>query len=199
MGNSKLYYKYGPMNTGKSAFLLMDAHSFETRGISVLCLKPSTDNRDGVDIIKSRIGISRPCVPIFPDSDVYTMFKDKVKNENIRWILVDECQFLTEEQVSQLRALVDDFDVNIKCYGLRTDFQTKLFKGSKRLFELADDIEEMKISCGCGRKALFNARFNEIGELVTSGEQILIGGEDKYKPLCSKCYRDILKNGWKVN
>lgn len=199
MGNSKLYYKYGPMNTGKSAFLLMDAHSFESRGISVLCLKPSIDNRDGTDIIKSRIGISRPCVSIFYDTDVYVMFKDKLKNENIRWILVDECQFLTEEQVLQLRALVDDFDVNVKCYGLRTDFQTKLFKGSKRLFELADDIEEMKISCGCGRKALFNARFNEIGELVTSGEQILIGGEDRYKPMCSKCYRDILNNGWKVN
>lgn len=94
--------------------------------------------------------------------------------------------------MEQFRAIVDDFDINVMCYGLRTDFQTHLFEGSKRLFELADDIDELKISCSCGRKAIFNARFNENGELVVNGEQILIGGEDKYKPMCSKCYREEL-------
>ena len=111
----------------------------------------------------------------------------------LQWILVDESQFLTSEHVEQLRAIVDDLDISVICYGLRTDFQTHLFEGSKRLFELADSIEEMKISCSCGKKAIFNARFNENGELVTSGEQILIGGEDIYKPMCSRCYRKELE------
>ena len=116
--------------------------------------------------------------------------QEKNDDENkLRWILVDESQFLTGYQVEQLRAIVDNFDINVMCYGLRTDFQTHLFEGSKRLFELADDIDEMKISCTCENKAIFNARFNEFGVIVTDGEQVLIGGEDKYKPICSKCYR----------
>lgn len=161
-------------------------------------MKPAIDNRDGTDIIKSRVGLQRECLTIYSDYNLYKIIKniiekDKVVDNKLQWILVDESQFLTSKHVEELRAVVDDFDINVMCYGLRTDFQTHLFEGSKRLFELADNIEEMKISCECGRKAIINARFNENGEIVLNGEQILIGGEDIYKPLCSKCYSKEVK------
>ena len=198
MGNSHLVYCYASMETGKSAMLLIEAHNFEKRGIGVLCMKPSLDNRESIDKISSRIGIEKDCFTIYPYYDIYKIVKKMVSEEGdddikLQWILVDESQFLTSEHVEQLRAIVDDLDISVICYGLRTDFQTHLFEGSKRLFELADSIEEMKISCSCGKKAIFNARFNENGELVTSGEQILIGGEDIYKPMCSRCYRKELE------
>ena len=193
---SKFYFKFSPMEAGKSAMLLIEAYNFEKRNINILCMKPSIDNRESIDKISSRIGIEKECFVIYPNYDIYAIVKKIISlNENnnkLQWILVDESQFLTSEQVEQFRAIVDDFDINVMCYGLRTDFQTHLFEGSKRLFELADDIDELKISCSCGRKAIFNARFNENGELVANGEQILIGGEDKYKPMCSKCHRDEL-------
>ena len=198
MGNSHLVYCYASMEAGKSAMLLIEAHNFEKRGIGVLCMKPSLDNRESIDKISSRIGIEKDCFTIYPYYDIYKIVKKMVSEEGdddikLQWILVDESQFLTSEHVEQLRAIVDDLDISVICYGLRTDFQTHLFEGSKRLFELADSIEEMKISCSCGKKAIFNARFNENGELVTSGEQILIGGEDIYKPMCSRCYRKELE------
>ena len=198
MGNSHLVYCYASMEAGKSAMLLIEAHNFEKRGIGVLCMKPSLDNRESIDKISSRIGIEKDCFTIYPYYDIYKIVKKMVSEEGdddikLQWILVDESQFLTSEHVEQLRAIVDDPDISVICYGLRTDFQTHLFEGSKRLFELADSIEEMKISCSCGKKAIFNARFNENGELVTSGEQILIGGEDIYKPMCSRCYRKELE------
>ena len=193
---SKFYFKFSPMEAGKSAMLLIEAYNFEKRNINILCMKPSIDNRESIDKISSRIGIEKECFVIYPNYDIYAIVKKIISlNENnnkLQWILVDESQFLTSEQVEQFRAIVDDFDINVMCYGLRTDFQTHLFEGLKRLFELADDIDELKISCSCGRKAIFNARFNENGELVANGEQILIGGEDKYKPMCSKCYREEL-------
>ena len=193
---SKFYFKFSPMEAGKSEMLLIEAYNFEKRNINILCMKPSIDNRESIDKISSRIGIEKECFVIYPNYDIYAIVKKIISlNENnnkLQWILVDESQFLTSEQVEQFRAIVDDFDINVMCYGLRTDFQTHLFEGSKRLFELADDIDELKISCSCGRKAIFNARFNENGELVANGEQILIGGEDKYKPICSKCYREEL-------
>ena len=193
---SKFYFKFSPMEAGKSAMLLIEAYNFEKRNINILCMKPSIDNRESIDKISSRIGIEKECFVIYPNYDIYAIVKKIISlNENnnkLQWILVDESQFLTSEQVEQFRAIVDDFDINVMCYGLRTDFQTHLFEGSKRLFELADDIDELKISCSCGRKAIFNARFNENGELVANGEQIIIGREDKYKPICSKCYREEL-------
>ena len=193
---SKFYFKFSPMEAGKSAMLLIEAYNFEKRNINILCMKPSIDNRESIDKISSRIGIEKECFVIYPNYDIYAIVKKIISlneyNNKLQWILVDESQFLTTEQVEQFRAIVDDFDINVICYGLRTDFQTHLFEGSKRLLELADDIDELKISCSCGRKAIFNARFNENGELVVNGEQILIGGEDKYKPMCSKCYREEL-------
>lgn len=198
----KLRFVYSPMEAGKSALLLIEAYNFEKRGIGVLCMKPSIDNRESIDKISSRLGIDRDCFTIYSQYDLYKIIKELLNNEDddtpLQWILVDESQFLTNKQVEQLRAIVDDFGINVLCYGLRTDFQTHMFEGSKRLFELADDIDELKISCTCGRKAIINARYNELGQMVTDGEQILIGGEDKYKPMCSKCYREEIEKN-KVN
>lgn len=195
--NSKLYYRYGPMNVSKSASLLMKAHSFEDNGIPFICMKPSIDNRDGIDIISSRIGIKRECISIFPDDNLYDIVNRIVVEFSTvlkpcpKWILIDESQFLTEKQVDQLANVVDTLDINVMCYGLRTDFRTKLFNGSRRLFELADDIEEMKLSCRCGRKAIINARVDDDGNILTDGEQVLIGGNDRYITLCRNCYRKL--------
>lgn len=196
---SKLYYSYGTMGAAKSAQLLMKAYSFEERGIPFVCVKPSIDNRDGVDIIKSRIGIQRECITIDKDDNVFDFINQCVFNSKLqlveppKWVLVDESQFLTSEQVEQLAKVVDDLDINVMCYGLRSDFSTHTFDGSKRLFELSDEINEMKISCSCGRKAIINARIDENGKVISDGEQIFIGGNESYIPLCRKCYNEALR------
>lgn len=192
---AKLYFKYGCMNSGKSMFLLATAFNFQERGIPFICLKSTIDNRENEHVIHSRSLGDRECISIEPDTDIYNSLlkiieiSDLSCTERIKWILVDECQFLTEKQVDELSMIVDDLDINVVCYGLRTDFKTKLFPGSKRLFELADTIEELKSTCSCGEKNIVNARFNDVGNIVLSGEQVLIGGEEKYLPLCRKCYR----------
>ena len=166
---AKLHFIYSVMNSGKSLRLLSTAHDFDEKNIPILVIKPSIDTRDGVDIIKSRAGL-----------------------EGIKWVLVDECQFLTEEQVDQLSDIVDFLNINVICYGLRTDFKSKLFPASKRLLELADGIEEIKSSCQCGNKASINARFNSEGKIITEGNQILVGGDDLYHAMCRKCWKKII-------
>lgn len=195
---SKFYFVYGPMNVGKSAYLLMKAHSFLENNIPMLCIKPSIDDRDGENIIKSRIGLEMECLTIQPDDniagiiDLYCTNMEAVGYPRPQWLLCDECQFFTEEQIEQLATLVDNYDINVICYGLRNDFTGHLFPATKRLFELADNIEEMKLSCSCGRKAIMNARLNEYGEVITKGEQIQVGGNDIYKTMCRKCYNQLL-------
>lgn len=196
---AKLYFKYGCMNSGKSMFLLATAFNFQERGVPFICLKSTIDNRDGEHIIHSRSLGDRECISIEPDTDIYNSVLKIISlsevscTDRIKWILVDEAQFLTEKQVDELSDIVDFLDINVICYGLRTDFRTKLFPGSKRLFELADTIEELKSTCSCGDKNIVNARVNEIGEIVLNGEQVLIGGEDKYLSLCRKCYKENIK------
>lgn len=193
---AKLYFIYGCMGCSKSAQLLMKSHSFDERNISHICIKPTIDTRDGKDVIKSRIGIQKECLTIDTDDDIYnliTQYRAKTVLECLdtpKWLLVDEAQFLTKEQVDDLTQIVDEYDINVMCYGLRTDFSTNLFEGSKRLMEVADNIEEMKISCSCGNKAIVNARFDN-NNLILDGEQILIGGDDIYLPLCRKCYNKL--------
>ena len=195
---SKLYFIQSPMNGSKSAMLLMKAHSFEERDIAFICIKPSIDNRDGVDVISSRVGIKRECITVEPQENIFSLVKECVMKSELqlvqppKWILVDESQFLTSEQVNQLAKVVDELDINVICYGLRGDFMTNTFEGSKRLFELADEINEMKISCSCGRKAIINARIDKNGEIIIDGEQIVIGGNESYIPLCRKCYYTAL-------
>ena len=188
----KLYFRYGTMGSAKTALLLTQAYNFEERGMRYVCLKPFIDNREGKNVIKSRIGIERECQWIYSDTNIYELAQ-KLYEDNmavIDWILIDEAQFLCEEQVDQLARIVDDFGTNVICYGLRTDFQSRLFEGSRRLFEIADSIDEIKSTCNCGRKTIVNARIDAKGDFVVEGAQVEIGGDDRDIAVCRKCWRN---------
>ena len=196
--NAKLRFLYSTMNSGKTLRLLTMAHNFEEKNIPFIVLKPAEDTRDGDGLIKSRVGLERECVMVDSDMNIYKAIEeyDKILQSQLsklEWILVDECQFLTREQVDQLAKLVDHFGIDVMCFGLRTDFQTNMFEGSQRLMELADDIEELKARCSCGRKTIINARFDEDGEIVLDGNQIMVGGNETYTPLCRQCYDHYVK------
>ena len=191
-GVGKLYFKYGTMGSAKTALLLTQAYNFEERGMQYLCMKPIIDDREKDNVIRSRIGIERKCSWIYPESDLYAMLKEMFDKTLVvkDWILIDEVQFLSAQQIDQLARIVDDYGVNVVCYGLRTDFQSHMFEGSRRLFELADTIEEIKSTCSCGRKTIINARIDSAGNIVTDGNQVEIGGDDKYVALCRRCWRN---------
>lgn len=178
----KLIFKYGAMGSAKTANLLMTAYNFEEKNKIVQLLKPQLDTRDG-NYISSRIGIKRECL-LFSKT---TMISD-IYNYHADILFIDESQFLTKEQVDDLADLVDNHDKLIFCYGLRTDFLSNLFEGSKRLFEIADKIEEVKSICECGNKASINCRIDENNNIIYEGSQILIGSNSLYKPLCRKCW-----------
>lgn len=190
---AKLYFRYGTMGSAKTALLLTTAYNFEERGLHYLCLKPVIDTRDRRNVIRSRIGIERECRWIQSDTNLYLTIRSCIKDDPEtmpRWILVDEAQFLSARQVDELAAIVDDFGINVICYGLRTDFKGNLFEGSKRLFEMADTIDEVKSTCTCGRKTIMNARIDSKGEIITEGEQVEIGGNERYVACCRKCWRN---------
>ena len=183
---AKLYFKYGAMGSSKTAQALITKYNYEENDMKVWLLKPSADTRDGVGTIRSRIGLEAECEIAAPETDIYTRYREGFAG-NCDAVIVDECQFLTPEQIGQLRAVVDDFNVPVMCFGLRTDFQTRLFPGSLRLMELADAIEEIKTMCDCGAKATVNARIND-GYIVTEGAQVVLGGNDCYIAMCHRCY-----------
>lgn len=188
----KLYFRYGTMGSAKTALLLTQAYNFEERNVSYTCLKPVIDTREGRSVIRSRIGIERECRWIYSDTDLYELAQQLFEEtmQVIEWFLVDEAQFLTERQVDQLARIVDDFGSNVVCYGLRTDFKSRLFEGSRRLFEIADSIDEIKSTCNCGRKTIVNARIDSNGDFVAEGNQVEIGGDDRYIAVCRKCWRN---------
>ena len=183
---AKLYFKYGAMGSSKTAQALITKYNYEENDMSVWLLKPSADTRDGAAIIRSRIGLEAKCDIATPDTDIYDRFKE-TRAGSCDVVIVDECQFLTVPQIDQLRAIVNDFNVPVLCFGLRTDFVTKLFPGSLRLMELADCIEEIKTMCDCGAKATVNARISD-GYIVTEGAQVVLGGNDCYIAMCHRCY-----------
>ena len=183
---AKLYFKYGAMGSSKTAQALITKYNYEENDMQVWLIKPSADTRDGVNILRSRIGLEAEVEVIPPERDVYRIF-EKTRNGHCDIIIVDECQFMTVAQIDQLRAIVNDFNVPVICFGLRTDFQTKLFPGSLRLMEVADTIQEIKTMCDCGAKATVNARIID-GYIVTEGEQVVLGGNDAYIAMCHKCY-----------
>lgn len=188
----KLYFRYGTMGSAKTALLLTTAYNFEERNIRYLCMKPAIDTREGDSVIRSRIGIERKCEWIFPETNLYEFAKQYFRkiNDRVDWFLVDEAQFLTANQIDQLSMIVDDFGSNVICYGLRTDFKTNLFEGSKRLFEIADTIDEIKSTCTCGHKTIVNARIDHNGDIITEGQQVEIGGDERYMAVCRKCWRN---------
>ena len=183
---AKLYFKYGAMGSSKTAQALITKYNYEENDLQVWLIKPSADTRDGAAILRSRIGLEAQVEVIAPEVDIYARFLGgKARRSDV--IIVDECQFLTEKQIDQLRAIVDEHNVPVICFGLRTDFQTKLFPGSRRLMEVADTIQEIKTICDCGAKATVNARIND-GYIVTEGAQVVLGGNDSYIAMCHKCY-----------
>lgn len=186
----KLIFRYGTMASGKSLHLLSTAYNFKENNIKYQLLKPSIDTRNEGKI-SSRIGVEEICTIIPQNDDVY-----KYIDFESKWILVDESQFLTSFQVDELAQIVDNHNINIICYGLRTDYLTHLFEGSKRLFELADKFEELPSYCSCGDKTSVNAKINENGEIDTfdNGEQIEIGGDERYKAICRSCFfKNLIK------
>ncbi|MBD5219154.1 MAG: thymidine kinase [Bacteroidales bacterium] len=188
----KLYFRYGTMGSAKTALLLTTAYNFEERHMDYVCMKPVIDTREQSNVIRSRIGIERECQWIYPNTNLYHFVRDLYKKDGrlVDWFLIDEAQFLTSAQVDQLSRVVDDFGSNVICYGLRTDFRTNLFEGSRRLFEIADTIDEIKSTCNCGHKTIVNARIDSEGNFVEEGNQVEIGGNDRYVAVCRRCWRN---------
>ena len=187
---AKLYFKYGAMGSSKSAQALITQFNYEELAMSVWLIKPSTDTRDGADIIRSRIGLERRARVITPEQDICEEYRREGKHDVI---IADEAQFFTPEQIDQLRYLVDTEDLPVLCFGLRTDFLTHFFPGARRLMELADSITEIKTVCACGRKATVNARIDANGRIITHGAQVFLGGNDSYVAMCHKCWIDRIR------
>ena len=183
----KLIFNYGTMNSGKSMLLLAKAYNFDERGIPYRIYKSAVDTRDK-GVIHSRPIGDKPCCTIKANESFFS--KEDWYNTDVKWLLVDEAQFLTEYQVDELAEIVDQCGINVICYGLRTDFQTHFFPGSKRLMELADSMTEIKTVCACGKKATVNARIDENGNIVYRGNQVMLGGNDSYVAMCHKCWKE---------
>ena len=187
---AKLYFKYGAMGSSKSAQALITQFNYEELGMSVWLIKPSIDTRDGADIVRSRIGLRRSAEVITPEQSIIEAYAKAGRHDVI---IADEAQFFTPEQIDQLRELVDEENLPVLCFGLRTDFLTHFFPGARRLMELADSITEIKTVCACGRKATVNARIDGRGHIVTEGSQILLGGNDSYVAMCHKCWKEKIR------
>ena len=194
---AKLYFKYGAMGSSKTAQALITKYNYEENDMKVWLIKPSADTRDGTDILRSRIGLEAKVEVMIPSEDIYAKYAQE-HDGNCHAVIVDECQFMTEEQIDQLRAIVDDFNVPVLCFGLRTDFQTKLFPGSRRLMEIADVIQEIKTICDCSAKATVNARIDADGYIVTEGAQVVLGGNDSYIAMCHRCWIRGIKEHKKI-
>ena len=184
---AKLYFKYGAMGSSKTAQALITKYNYEENDLRVWLIKPSADTRDGRTLLRSRIGLEAEVEVIPPETDAYDLFC-RTRQGQCDVIIADECQFFTPAQIDQLRAIVNDYNVPVMCFGLRTDFQTKLFPGSLRLMEIADTIQEIKTICDCGAKATVNARIDGNGHIVTEGAQVVLGGNDSYIAMCHRCY-----------
>ena len=187
---SKMYFRYGAMNCGKTTALLQVAHNYEEQGMKVVVIKSEIDKKGNKNIV-SRLGISREVDVLIPKDD---KISNNIKLEGLSCILVDEAQFLAPEQVKELWIISKMKNIPVICYGLKTDFRGKLFDGSRAIIELADELEELSTICRCGEKARFNARIIN-GEYVSSGDVVAIDGIDaSYDPLCGKCYiKKVLK------
>ena len=190
---AKLYFRYGAMGSSKTANALMVRYNYKEKGQTPVLLKPRTDTRDGERVIRSRIGLEEPC--LYVDEFLEAMDKqgsmtyDGIRDKLYAAVIVDEAQFLSASQVDRLSDIVDDFEIPVLCYGLRTDFTSHLFEGTKRLLEIADVIEEVPTVCWCGRRAHYNTRIKD-GQVVRTGEEIMLGGNETYVALCRKHHKE---------
>ncbi|MBX9806059.1 MAG: thymidine kinase [Alphaproteobacteria bacterium] len=185
---AKLHFYYSAMNAGKTTTLLQSNYNYQERGMNTLLFIPSIDTRHALGIISSRIGLQNEAHAFERNFDFFTFVKDHIQKQKISCILIDEAQFLSKEQVFQLTRIVDELKIPVLAYGLRSDFMGEPFEGSKYLLALAEEITEIKTICHCGRKATMNARIDENGYVLREGEQVEIGGNDRYIALCRKHY-----------
>lgn len=187
---AKLHFYYSAMNAGKSTTLLQSSYNYNERGMDTLLYVPAIDDRYGVGKITTRIGLQMDALPVASDFDVYHDVKERIKlNQNIKCILIDEAQFLSKAQVAQLGKITDDLNIPVLAYGLRTDFRAEPFEGSLYLLAWADILIELKTICHCGHKATMNLRIDESGNAVIDGDQIEIGGNDRYIATCRKHFK----------
>ena len=191
---AKLYFQYSTMNAGKSTLLLQASHNYRERGMNTYLLTAQFDNRVGEGQIGSRIGISQDADTFAPGQNLYDRIETHLAKNTCACVFIDEAQFLEEEQVWQLAQAVDDLKVPVMCYGLRVDFQGKLFPGSAALLALADEMREIRTICHCGKKATMVIRQNENGETLTEGDQVQIGGNETYVSLCRRHWREATGN-----
>ena len=187
---AKLYFKYGAMGSSKTAQALTTKFNYEECNMKVWLIKPDIDTRDGANAVTSRVGLTAEAYAVSRDTDLYEQFLQRVDHHVI---IADECQFFSAEQIDQLRMIVDKHDVPVLCFGLRTDFLTHFFEGSRRLMEIADSISEIKTICACGKKAVVNARIDGNGRVVIEGGQILLGGNDSYVAMCHSCWMSAIE------
>lgn len=191
---AKLYFNYAAMNAGKSTTLLQASFNYRERGMQTIEFTAKVDTRFAPGVIASRIGLSKDAHMFDAQTDLFAIVREETGGAKAACVFLDEAQFLTADQVMQLARIVDELDIPVICYGLRTDFTGALFEGSARLLAIADDIRELKTICTCGRKATMNLRIDANGKAVTSGETIEIGGNDRYVPLCRKHFYEAFNN-----
>lgn len=189
---AQLYFYYSAMNAGKSTSLLQSSYNYQERGMNTLVMTASIDNRYGIGKVASRIGIESDAHVFSQGDDLLLVVTNEVKKAKLHCILVDECQFLSKAQVKQLTKIVDDLDIPVLCYGLRTDFQGELFMGSQYLLAWADKLIELKTICHCGRKANMVLRLDGEGKPISEGEQVAIGGNERYESVCRKHFRTLI-------
>jgi thymidine kinase len=185
---SKVYFRYAAMNAGKSTALLQAAHNYEERGMRVRLFTAAHDDRSGVGVIGSRLGLQRQVETFGPDTVFDESLLESSEATPLACVLVDEAQFLQPEQVRQLHRLAHRARLPVMCYGLRSDFRGEAFPGAAALLTLADNLEEMKTICACGRKASMNLRVDAQGRRVQEGEQVVIGGNERYRAVCPSCF-----------
>ncbi len=187
---AKLYFYYSSMNAGKSTALLQSSYNYRERGMNTLVMAPRLDDRDGVGVVKSRIGIETTAITFDADTDLFDFVRSATEAEALHCVLIDEAQFLTREQVFQLGEVTDKLGIPVLAYGLRTDFQGEPFEGSKYLLAWSDNLKEIKAICHCGTKATMVLRLDAAGRAVTEGSQVEIGGNDRYISMCRKHFKE---------
>ena len=187
---AKLYFYYSSMNAGKSTSLLQSAYNYQERGMTPLLFTAEIDNRYSVGKVTSRIGLEAGAHLFNQDNNLFEMVSEKNKNETIDCVLIDESHFLSKEQVKQLGQVVDTLDIPVLCYGIRTDFRGELFPGSKHLLAWADNLNELKTVCHCGRKATMVVRLDSDGKVVSDGDQVVIGGNNQYQSMCRRHFAE---------
>ncbi|SFN46445.1 thymidine kinase [Izhakiella capsodis] len=192
---AQLYFYYSAMNAGKSTALLQSSYNYQERGMRTLVYTAEIDDRFGSGKVSSRIGLVSPANLYNPQTSLFEQITEAHASETVNCVLIDECQFLTKQQVKALSDVVDFLDIPVLCYGLRTDFSGELFSGSQYLLAWADKLVELKTVCYCGRKAGMVLRLDENGVPFREGEQVVIGGNERYVSVCRKHYKQAIETG----